>query len=134
VHLGVILPNYGLDSNPDGIRRVAELAEELGFDSVWTTEHIIVGAEAVDPYGRVCDPLVTLGWIAGWTERIGLGTSIVLVPLHNPIHWRSRSRRCRSSPAAASRSASGWAGTRTSSTSWAFRSRAAAGVPTRRSR
>jgi alkanesulfonate monooxygenase SsuD/methylene tetrahydromethanopterin reductase-like flavin-dependent oxidoreductase (luciferase family) len=38
------------------------------------------------PYGRAYDPLVTLGWIAGWTERIGLGTSIVLVPLHNPMH------------------------------------------------
>jgi probable F420-dependent oxidoreductase len=86
VHFGVILPNYGLDSNPDGIRRTVELAEELGFDSVWTTEHIIVGPEAVDPYGRVYDPLVTLGWIAGWTDRIGLGTSIVLVPLHNPMH------------------------------------------------
>jgi probable F420-dependent oxidoreductase len=86
MHWGVILPNFGLDSNPQRIRRVAELAEELGFDSVWTTEHIIVGPDAVDPYGRVYDPLVTLGWIAGWTERIGLGTSIILVPLHNPIH------------------------------------------------
>jgi probable F420-dependent oxidoreductase len=86
MNFGVILPNYGPDSNPDGIRRVAELAEELGFDSVWTTEHIIVGPEGVDPYGRVYDPLVTLAWIAGWTERIGLGTSIVLVPLHNPMH------------------------------------------------
>jgi probable F420-dependent oxidoreductase len=86
VHFGVILPNYGASASVDDIRRVAELAEELGFDSVWTTEHIIVGPEAVDPYGRVYDPLVTLGWIAGWTERIGLGTSIVLVPLHNPMH------------------------------------------------
>ena len=86
MHFGVILPNYGPDSSPDAIRRTAELAEELGFDSVWTTEHIIVGPEAVDPYGRVYDPFVTLGWIAGWTERIGLGTSIVLVPLHNPMH------------------------------------------------
>ena len=86
MHFGVILPNYGLDSNPDGIRRVVEAAEELGFDSVWATEHIIVGPEAPDEYGRVYDPLVTLGWVAGWTERIGLGTSIVLVPLHNPMH------------------------------------------------
>ena len=86
MHFGVILPNYGLDSTVDGIRRTTELAEELGFASVWTTEHIIVGPEGVDPYGRVYDPLVTLAWIAGWTERIGLGTSIVLVPLHNPMH------------------------------------------------
>jgi hypothetical protein len=52
VHFGVILPNYAKDSSPDGIRRVAEDAEELGFDSVWTTEHIIVGPGGVDPYGR----------------------------------------------------------------------------------
>jgi alkanesulfonate monooxygenase SsuD/methylene tetrahydromethanopterin reductase-like flavin-dependent oxidoreductase (luciferase family) len=49
VHFGVILPNYAKDSSPDGIRRVAEDAEELGFDSVWTTEHIIVGPGGVDP-------------------------------------------------------------------------------------
>ncbi len=82
----MILPNYGRDSSPAGIREVAEAAEELGFDSVWATEHIIVGPEAVDPYGRVYAPLVTLGWVAGWTERAGLGTSIVLAPLHNPMH------------------------------------------------
>lgn len=82
----MILPNYGSGSSPARIRAVAGAAEELGFDSVWTTEHIVVGPEGVDPYGRVYDPLVTLAWIAGWTERIGLGTSIVLVPLHNPFH------------------------------------------------
>jgi alkanesulfonate monooxygenase SsuD/methylene tetrahydromethanopterin reductase-like flavin-dependent oxidoreductase (luciferase family) len=86
VHFGVILPNYGEGSTPDGIRRVAEAAEELGFDSVWSTEHILVGPEAVDPYGRVYAPLATLAWIAGWTERIRLGTSIMLVPLHHPAH------------------------------------------------
>ena len=86
MHFGVILPNFGADSSPARIRAFARSAEELGFHSVWATEHIVVGQEAVDPYGRVYDPLVTLGWIGGWTERIGLGTSIVLVPLHNPFH------------------------------------------------
>ena len=86
MHLGAILPNYGEGSSPDGIRRAVSLAEELGFDSVWTTEHIVVGPDALaDPYRRVYDSLVTLGWIAGWTERIALGTSIVIVPLHNPF-------------------------------------------------
>ena len=82
----MILPNYGEGSSPDGIRRAAEAAEELGFDSVWATEHLIVGPAAVDPYGRVYDPLVTLAWLAGRTERIGIGTSIALVALHNPVH------------------------------------------------
>ena len=86
MHFGVILPNYGEGSTPDGIRRVAKAAEELGFDSVWATEHVLVGPEAVDPYGRVYAPLATLAWIAGWTERIRLGTSIMLVPLHHPVH------------------------------------------------
>jgi probable F420-dependent oxidoreductase len=86
VHFGVILPNFGRDSSPDRIRRAAESAEELGFHSVWTTEHIIVGAEGVERFGRVYDPLVTLGWIAGWTDRIALGTSIVILPLHHPVH------------------------------------------------
>jgi alkanesulfonate monooxygenase SsuD/methylene tetrahydromethanopterin reductase-like flavin-dependent oxidoreductase (luciferase family) len=61
----VILPNYGPKASPEAIRRVAEAVEELAFDSVWTTEHIIVGPEGVNPYGRVYDSLVTLGWIAG---------------------------------------------------------------------
>ena len=82
----MILPNFDRHASPDGVRAVAEAAEELGFDSVWTTEHIIVGPEGVRPYGRVLDPLITLSWIAGWTERVGLGTSIVLVALHHPIH------------------------------------------------
>jgi probable F420-dependent oxidoreductase len=85
VHLGVILPNFGEGSTPDGIRRIAEAAEEHGVDSVWTTEHIIVGPEAVDPYGRVFDSLTVLAWVAGFTEQVALGTSIVLVPLHHPI-------------------------------------------------
>ena len=86
MHLGAILPNFGPASSPAVIRRAAEAAEGLGFDSVWTTEHVVVGPGGVDPYGRVYDPLVTLGWIAGWTERVRLGTSILLVPLHNPFH------------------------------------------------
>ena len=85
MHLGVILPNYGPGSTVEGIRRTAEAAEAHGFDSVWATEHILVGPEGVDPYGRVYEPLSTLAWLSGLFPRIGLGTSIVLVPLHNPV-------------------------------------------------
>src|SRR5262249_39154110 len=84
VHLGLILPNFGEGSSPERIRHAAEAAEALGFDSVWTTEHIAAGPEAADRFARVYDALITLGWIAGWTERIRLGRSIVILPLHNP--------------------------------------------------
>ena len=85
VHLGVILPNYGEHSSPDEIRRTALLAEELGYDSVWATEHILVGREAAATYGTVYEPLLTLAWLASATERVGLGTSIMLIPLHHPV-------------------------------------------------
>jgi probable F420-dependent oxidoreductase len=84
VHLGLILPNFDKHASPDGMRAVVEAAAENGFESVWATEHIIVGPEGVHPYGRVYDPIATLSWIAGWSE-LGLGTSIILVPLHHPI-------------------------------------------------
>jgi len=85
VHLGVILPNYGEGSTPAEIRRVAESAEGLGLDSVWATDHVIVGPEARDAFARVFEPLVVLGWITGFTERVGLGTSVLILPLHHPI-------------------------------------------------
>ena len=85
MHFGLILPNYGEQATPERIRRVAQTAEELGFDSVWATEHIVPGPEAAATYGRVYDPIVTLGWLAASTQRIGLGTSIVILPLHNPF-------------------------------------------------
>lgn len=82
--LGVILPNYGAGATAAGVLQVAEAAERLGFDSVWTTEHLLVGPAAVDPYGTVLDSLTILAWLAGRTERVGLGTSIVILPLHHP--------------------------------------------------
>jgi probable F420-dependent oxidoreductase len=85
VHLGVILPNYGEASTPEGIRHMTEAAEELGLDSVWATEHTIVGPEARGAFARVFEPLLVLGWITGFTERVGLGTSALILPLHHPI-------------------------------------------------
>jgi probable F420-dependent oxidoreductase len=82
---GVILPNFGSGASPDGVLRVAEAAERLGFDSVWTTEHLLVGQQAVEPYGTVLDSLTVLSWLAGKTERVALATSIVILPLHHPI-------------------------------------------------
>ena len=112
---------------------VAELAEELGFDSVWATEHIIVGPDGVDPYGRVYAPLVTLGWIAGFTSRVALGTSIVLVPLHHPMHLAKEVATLQELSGGRFTLGIGMGWHREGSTSWAFRSRAAAGERTRRS-
>lgn len=62
--------------------RMAEAVENLGFDSVWVTEHLLVAQEQADPYGTVLDPLSCLAWLAGRLEHVKLGTSVVLLPLH----------------------------------------------------
>ncbi len=86
LEVGIVLPNYGRDASVDGVARVADAAEESGFDSVWVTEHLLVAEESADPYGTVLEPLSCLRWLAGRLERVKLGTSIVLLPLHHPVH------------------------------------------------
>jgi len=54
------------------------LAEELGFDSVWITEHHF------SDYSLSNDPLQLLTYIAGRTKRVKLGTQCIIVPWHNP--------------------------------------------------
>lgn len=84
--IGIVLPNYGPNASVEGVARVAETADELGFDSVWATEHLLVEEEYADPYGTVLEPLTCLAWLAGRLGRVRLGTSIVLLPLHHPVH------------------------------------------------
>lgn len=84
-HLGITLPSAGSEASPDAVRRAAALAEELGYDAVFVSEHMITGPGLDAAYGRVLEPLGTLGWVAAQTERIALGTSVLLLPLHHPI-------------------------------------------------
>ncbi|MBB5987706.1 LLM class flavin-dependent oxidoreductase [Sphingobium lignivorans] len=55
------------------------LAEELGFDSVWITEHHF------SDYSMSNDPLQLLTYIAGRTKRVKLGTQVIIVPWHDPV-------------------------------------------------
>jgi len=57
----------------------AVYAEELGFDSVWLAEHHFA------PYGLVGSPLIAAAAIAATTNRIRIGTAVLVVPFYNPI-------------------------------------------------
>jgi probable F420-dependent oxidoreductase len=100
VRIGVSLPNVGLDHSKEMLVPVAQAAESLGFDSVFAAHHVALPYErasrypyqrsgteiAMSPGMQWLDPLVTLSVIAGATERIGLGTSVLVLPYRNPVN------------------------------------------------
>jgi probable F420-dependent oxidoreductase len=86
VKFGAFLPSFIVpgreQSHPADVRRFAQRAEELGFDSLWITDHIITAHR----FYRVSwlDSLMTLSHVAAVTERVRLGTSILILPLRQP--------------------------------------------------
>jgi probable F420-dependent oxidoreductase len=100
-----LLPPYrlGVASDPAWMRGFAQHADEVGFESLLTVEHVAVpvGYESRYPYsdtGRMplaedCelpDPLDLLAWLAGQTTRIRLGTGILVLPEHHPLQLAKR--------------------------------------------
>jgi len=84
--LGIHLPQIGRKAGPDSIRRAAVQAEELGFDDVWVSEHIIVPKDGgYPPSPNFWDPVLTLTWAAAVTSRVRLGTSVLVLPLRHPL-------------------------------------------------
>jgi probable F420-dependent oxidoreductase len=55
------------------------------FDSVWTTDHIAVSKKYPEPYGNILESLVTLSYAAASTKRVKLGTSIIVLPMRDPM-------------------------------------------------
>jgi alkanesulfonate monooxygenase SsuD/methylene tetrahydromethanopterin reductase-like flavin-dependent oxidoreductase (luciferase family) len=58
---------------------IARIADETGFDTLWTIEHHFT------PYTMVTNPLQYLSYVAGITKRIDLATMVVVLPWHNPV-------------------------------------------------
>jgi probable F420-dependent oxidoreductase len=86
MRLGIQLPHIGRKAGPDTIRRAAIQAEELGYADVWVSEHIIVPQDAAYPPSAIFwDPVLTLTWAAACTFRVGLGTSVLVLPMRHPL-------------------------------------------------
>jgi len=88
--LGLYGINIGPCVDPDVAARVAKAAEDAGFDSVWTAEHVVLPdpqtPESPIPASTpILDPAVALGYVAAHTERIRLGTGIIILPQRNPV-------------------------------------------------
>lgn len=67
------------------MRNVALAAENLGYDSIWTTDHILLPQADREPYGRIFECVVTLAMLASITNRVRLGTSVIVLPMREPI-------------------------------------------------
>lgn len=87
MEFGLVLPHFRHVASPEFLRRFAQRAEELGYDSLWATDHIVVPEAAVPRFGATFyEPLTVLGYVAAVTHRIRLGTSALIVPYRNPVH------------------------------------------------
>jgi probable F420-dependent oxidoreductase len=94
--LGFFIPTLGPVTSMENIDKVARRAEELGYDSVWTTERILVpvkpstgfggmpGVPIPEQYKVQFDPLDSLAYVAGITKRVRLGPSVLDLPFYNP--------------------------------------------------
>lgn len=90
MRLGVFGINSGSTFQPATTVAMAQLAEDLGFDSVWAGEHVVVPSPRVapspmEPEDPILDPLVHLAFVAAATQRLLLGTGIIILPQRNPL-------------------------------------------------
>ena len=91
---------FSLPKSTDGdaLIRFVQAVEELGFESVWMGDHIVLPTEETDQYpytpdgrfvSRPDDPqmetMITLSYIASSTKKIAIGSTVVIVPYRNPI-------------------------------------------------
>ncbi len=96
--IGLFGVNMGQEDAPASLLPLVAKVEKLGFESVWTGEHVMIpleygsrypfnssGKVSIPPEGHFSDPLVTLSFIAAHTTRLRLGTGINLLPQSNPL-------------------------------------------------
>jgi probable F420-dependent oxidoreductase len=88
--IGLFSINSHACASPEAAARIAALAERLGYDSLWAGEHVVVPSPRVEPSPMepdepILDPLVALAHAAAHTERIKLGTGVIILPQRNPL-------------------------------------------------
>ena len=84
--VGVVLPTYRRLASAANIRRAAQLSEDLGFDSVWVTDHVVVPESSLDAFGPTFFEAVTvMAYVAGITRRVEIGAAILIVPYRHPL-------------------------------------------------
>jgi probable F420-dependent oxidoreductase len=86
MHFGVCLPNFpfGVPPSRANLVAIAQAAERLQYASVWVSDHVLVPADK-PRYGQLYEVLTTLAYLAGVTQRVRLGTSVLVLPQRDAI-------------------------------------------------
>lgn len=87
MEFGVTIPNNWGVEDPKQVLALGPLAETMGYDSVWVMDHLFntgyIRERLEDrPYYH---PMATLSYLAATTQRVSLGTSVLVLPYHNPV-------------------------------------------------
>ncbi|NEE01942.1 TIGR03619 family F420-dependent LLM class oxidoreductase [Phytoactinopolyspora halotolerans] len=84
--LGLNIRNYGPTATPDNLRAWTRFAEDSGFTLGVVSDHVAPTPEVNELYpSPFYDPLTALSWFAGITERLELGTSVLIAPYRHPL-------------------------------------------------
>ncbi len=83
---GLLVPHFGIEADQDLLIEGSQLADRLGFDSLWVRDHLVFHPHGMEGTDRTfVEPLVTLTYLAARTERIGLGAATI-IPFRHPIY------------------------------------------------
>jgi probable F420-dependent oxidoreductase len=89
VKFGIALPNYGANAGKHQILEITKAAEDLGYFSVWVADRLTVPEPPNQSWSKVnqavYEPIVTLSFLSSVTERVKLGTSVLVLPFRNPL-------------------------------------------------
>jgi probable F420-dependent oxidoreductase len=85
LRFGVCIPNYGETTSVEGLRIVALEAEKLGYESIWTTDHVLMPEQSGTPYERIYESITSLAYLASITSTVKLGISSLIMAMRNPV-------------------------------------------------
>ncbi len=84
--VGVNLINFGPGASPESMKRWVQLSESLGYHLMMTSDHIGITPDVQARYpAAFYEPLTTLGWMAGITDRMEIGTTVIIAPYRNVL-------------------------------------------------
>jgi len=98
MRLGAFMPPWGNHATPADFDKLAQGVEDLGYDSLWTGDHVVFPTDVASPYPYnatgafpfdrdqpLFEPVTLLAYLAARTTTVRLGMSVLVLPMRNPV-------------------------------------------------